>query len=231
MKIRLPDYWKRLKQWWDDIRYDVPYTQNRESFYTFDQHTPTVGVHLAHRPEIFMTFEDYQRLFTYIRCCPQEISGLGRVGVKEMSNGDLLLSDITLFKQKVTGHDTDLDQEAIGKLVTEIVMNGGEPTDLKLWWHSHHSMSVFWSKGQDEVTIANLKRFGMEYLVSIVGNHAGDYLCRLDIFTPLHVTIDNVPIRIITREDPMLKNRILAEIEDKVDGFHPSLERSTPFTL
>lgn len=220
----LKAWWKR---WWDDLRY---YPSYQPTFFTIERYAPGSGSCLTKRPEICITPEDYQRLFTYIKNCPQEISGLGCVRLDPM-NDHLILSDIMLFKQKVSGADTDLDQEAIGKLVTEMVMRDADPSTLKLWWHSHNSGSVFWSQHQDEKTIENLKRFGIEYLISIVGNHAGDYICRLDIFKPVHVTIDNIPIRILETENASLKAQILGEIQEKVEGYDPRKKASREFTI
>lgn len=225
MKKKLHEILDWFKRKWESLQESMQESVSYDSItyphYTMERYSQGSGACLTRRPEIWISPEDHQRLFGYMSNCPQEISGLGYAHLDKLPNGDLLLSNPMLFEQEVNFNETDLSQGDIGKFMFEMVKSGGDPENLKMWWHSHGSGSVFWSKHQDEKTIANLRRFGMEFLVSIVGNHFGDYLLRLDIFKPVHVTIDNIPLRIIQVEDLTLQAEILAEIEKKVSGYKP----------
>lgn len=98
----------------------------------------------------------------YVQKSPIEISGLGRV--KKHDNGDMEVVKVYLLEQENTGASTDIDGEAVAKLMFETRKDEG---DLNFWWHSHVDMGVFWS-GTDMATI---KEFGKNgYLLSTVFN-------------------------------------------------------------
>jgi hypothetical protein len=88
--------------------------------------------------------------------------------------------------------------------------------DYKLWWHSHYNFGTFWS-GIDDNTIESMDQETKEdnWLLSIVGNQKGDMLCRLDVFAPIRMTFNHVPIDV--SEIPTAMNEeIIAEIKEKV---------------
>ena len=140
-----------------------------------EKYVPGSGPVIAARPEICMMAPDHQRLLYNIQECPEEISGLALLDYKPAAN-NILVHNLRLLEQKVTSVMTDLDQVAIGKLMTQMIQKGHDTATLKVWWHSHAGGDVYWSKHQDEVTIRNLGDFGFDYLLSIVGKHRGEVL-------------------------------------------------------
>lgn len=177
---------------------------------------PGSGIIISHRPEIRILSSDDEKFWLHLTECPEEISGLALATYDAKAN-TLTISDLTLLEQKVSRVETDLDQTAIGKLMTDMITDGKDTGLLKVWWHSHVTSDVYWSQHQDEVTIQSLKHFGFDFLISIVGNVHGERLCRLDIFEPIHVTLDNVPIRIIHPTNPELRRQIRIDIGEKVE--------------
>jgi hypothetical protein len=180
-----------------------------------ERYAPGSGPVIAKRPEIFIMSPEEQKLWYYIEECPDEISGLGILKYNPDFN-TLLIEKLHLFQQKVSGAETDLDQIAIGKFINEMVMQDQDTAAIKVWWHSHCSGGVYWSGHEDQPTITRLRDFGLEYLLSIVGNHRREYLCRLDVFQPVQITLDNLPLRVYQPEDGELRARLRAEIADKL---------------
>lgn len=125
-----------------------------------------------------------QKLRAYIDGCKTEISGLGKI--KETENGFQLV-DVEILKQTVTGATTELDEDALGAFAFELHEQEEDLREWVCWWHSHANMKAFFS-GTDIATIKETTE--QKYLVSLVGNHAGDWKARLDIYEPAHATAE-----------------------------------------
>lgn len=161
-------------------------------------------------PGIYIMPEAMAKLETYIQLTTNEISGLGLV---EPWAGDLLIRDVFILEQECSASETELDEKALTDFLVECVKQDLDPTTVRLWWHSHANMGTFWSS-QDTSTIAKLRNDG--WLLSIVGNRARDYRCRLDLWSPLAMTLDQLPLQIAHVDHPELKEQLQAEIEQKV---------------
>ncbi len=151
-------------------------------------------------PPAFLRFttETYARLRLYVELCPSEIGGLGEV----LAEGDdLLVTGLALLDQRVSSAETELEPEAVLRLLHQCVAEGRDPAALRLWWHSHAEGEVEWSK-TDEATI---ERFGADSLVSLVTNKAGDLLCRWDTWRPERTTVDGIAVLI--PEEPLWRAR------------------------
>ncbi len=153
-----------------------------------------------------------EKLDAYIQNCDIEISGLGEV--QHIKDSEYLITDIFLFKQKGSAAETELDLDDLSVFMEKYITDGNCPSKLKLWWHSHAKMSVFWS-GTDETT-ADIFKGSSDWMISIVGNHKGEYLCRTDIYNPLRVTVDKLPIYLEVEKNKSLEDEIKQEIKDKV---------------
>jgi len=160
-------------------------------------------------PVVFITPEAKQRLDLYIQCAEGEISGLGTV--TRLGN-DFLINAVHLFEQECTASSTDLSVEDVSKFLLEAVRSGLAPETLKLWWHSHGRLEVFWS-GIDDGTA---QKFNNGWMLSAVGNKRGEYLIRLDLFEPIRLTLDGLRFEVREPENPALRAEIEAEIMEKV---------------
>ena len=147
-------------------------------------------------PPTFLRFtvETYARLRLYVELCPSEIGGLGEV----RAEGDgLLVTGLALLDQRVSAAETELEPEAVLRLLHQCLEEGRDPAALRLWWHSHAEHEVEWSE-TDEATI---QRFGADSLVSLVTNKAGDLLCRWDTWRPERSTVEEIPV--FSPEEPL----------------------------
>jgi len=158
-----------------------------------------------------------RRLDLYITQCKYEISGLGTVEANE--NGDLEVTELYLLDQVVSSGDTELPCESVAKFMAEAPDKGIDLSKVRLWWHSHATMSVYWSP-TDEAAINSFD--ASPWFVSIVGNHAGDYLARIDLFptelTPVRL---GQPAALETIHPEEEVDQVRSEIAERVSAAAP----------
>lgn len=140
--------------------------------------------------KVSFTPEAYDKMFNYIHAIDAEISGFGKI--ERISNNEIKIVDIKIFKQTVSSSETEIDEEDISSFLIELMNNNENPEDWKVWWHSHHTMDVFWS-GTDVATINKLVA-SMGWVLSVVGNKRDLLKCRLDIKEPFKMHKDDIPI-------------------------------------
>ena len=141
----------------------------------------------ARMPTVWLTPEVDQRLRHWVAIASGEMSALGMV---EETEGGFVVTRIFLPKQTCGAADTELDQAAVAQLLTELDAAGEDISKLRLWAHSHADFKVFWS-GTDESTVRQLAN--NEWTLALVVNKAGERRCRLDVWAPVHVTLDELP--------------------------------------
>jgi proteasome lid subunit RPN8/RPN11 len=167
---------------------------------------------LISSPAIYITPYAKQKMDLYITLCKDEISGFGTVSSSHLEEGFLLIDNVFIFEQECSGSHSDMSSEDVSKFIVEAVNNGIDPGNIKIFWHSHANSGVFWS-GTDNNCIEELSD---SWLISIVGNHKGQYLTRLDIFNLGRITIDELRLVIAHEENDSLKEQIEKEIKEKV---------------
>lgn len=148
-----------------------------------------------------------RKLDTYVSLALGEISGLGKI--KRMERGALLIEDIFIFDQDCTPSHTELNSDAVSDDMLDADL---DVATIRLWWHSHGDMDTFWSP-EDNETIHGLSN---EWMVSLVTNFAGDYLCRLDVYEPMQMTTENVSFQVYLEVDPALVENLRQEVRQKV---------------
>ena len=165
---------------------------------------------------IFIDGEAWAKLRHWVKLSgDNEVSCLGLID--ELKDGEritaLLVSEIYLLDQKVSGADVELDDKAVANLMIQLATEGIDTSKLKCWLHSHATMRVFWSSTDEECCsqLAN-----NSYSVSIVTNLRGDLLTRIDIYNPFRVTLNKVPIQIHCVCSKELEELYSAEFEAKV---------------
>lgn len=165
-------------------------------------------------PTVWMTREVRDMLELYILSTAGEISGLGKAVITQ---GDILITDIYLLRQKCSPTFTELDKEDVNKFLYDMLEHDEDPSEIKLWWHSHASMDVFWSPTDD----GTAEGFGNGWMLSLVSNKHGDYLARLDMYEPFKVTIDNLLVRTLPTGNTRFRKAIEDEISEKVSKYVP----------
>jgi len=162
--------------------------------------------------KVEMTERIYARLQGYVDEAGGEISGMGEI----VRDGDTFrVTEVYLLEQECSGADTHLEAMSIAKLREELDKQGKAQDGFKLWWHSHANMGVFWS-GTDNAT-AEMLVSDSDWMVSIVMNKEGEILARLDITTPFKLTVNKLPVYVVT-EGVVDSEDIKKEVADKVKG-------------
>ncbi len=165
---------------------------------------------------VFIDGEAWAKLRYWVKLAGQdEVSCLGLID--EIKDDGriiaLMVSEIYLLEQTVSGADTELDDKAVANLMIQLAAEGKDTSKLKCWIHSHANMRVFWSSTDEECCslLAN-----ESYSVSIVSNKRGDLLTRIDIYNPFRVTLNNVPTQIHCTCSKELEELYSAEFVAKV---------------
>lgn len=163
--------------------------------------------------EIQLPYEVWVKLMTYTKLIDEEINGLGIV---EREGSKFIIKDLVLLEQKVSSAQCDIKPDAMVSLMQEMIEAGrGEDIPkLRLWWHSHNSMGAFWSSTDDSTG----KNFaGSEFLVSIVTNHKGEMRGKVNLYSPIDLTIDNVGITVLKpMPDPEIIEKCKEDIRQHV---------------
>lgn len=162
--------------------------------------------------KILLSTQAYLKLKYYSLQCNTEISGLGLIHI---NNKNIIVDDIYLINQQASYASTELDKKSVALFLQEQHKKGIDTSLIKLWWHSHVKMDVFWSITDDSA----IECLGdtSNLIVSIVINHQLDMLGRIDVFNPIRITLDDVPVK-LNIVDNNLKKQIKKEIKQKVNN-------------
>lgn len=136
---------------------------------------------------------------------------------------DLLVHDVELFEQVCTAASTEMDQQALARFLVP----HPEPEKVRCWTHSHAALNVFWSQ-QDEACIEGLANESC--LVSIVVNKKHELKCRVDIWKPVRLTLDDLALE-VRLPDLDIKRQCERAFRDNVTEIQPVVSRWTPGPL
>ncbi len=166
--------------------------------------------------EVKIAYDAYRKLRIWTDIAKGEVSGLGTVEEIRDKHGRLtayLITDIDLIKQKSTTVETALDEQAVNEYLYRLVTEGKDPSKVKLWWHSHGNIDVFWSNTDSE----NIERLcNSGYFISLLTNKAEKLLCRIDVYQPFQITLDQVDINLNLFEEDELLDTCEREFRSKV---------------
>lgn len=142
-----------------------------------------------------------RKLNAYVQSVDAEIAGMGAIEVRE--DGNFWVTDIAIYDQEVTGGTADLSPQALAHFQTELIKNGISPRNWYLWWHSHNTMSAFFST-TDTGTIASSDEF--DHVLSLVVNKKRERKARFDVHRangiPMRLTKEHIDIEIAPEVNP-----------------------------
>ena len=96
--------------------------------------------------KFIMSNEDWTTLQHYARHAWDEYqSEIGGYMVVKYINNQFVFTEPVILEQEITAGNTDITKEAMGKYFTETEIKHGKEPYWLCWWHSHHTMGVFWS--------------------------------------------------------------------------------------
>lgn len=141
---------------------------------------------------------------------------IGGILIGYLKNDQIIVTGITVPKQKVTAASIFFDDESINEQLSELFFSESE-VGFVGWWHTHGTGKTFWSSTDQKDGIDKFLQplidnvegdLESKWLVSVVANASGDLLGRLDYYTVTPFgnyieTINEVPVvclPIITQE-------------------------------
>lgn len=118
------------------------------------------------KPTIVFEREAFEKITYWVDKSPIEISGFGLV--EELPENILKVTKVFLLPQKNGPAHTDIEAEDVAAAMHKYF---DEPGNVRMWWHSHVNMNVFWS-GTDMDTIKKLGAGG--WFAASVFNKKGE---------------------------------------------------------
>ena len=158
-------------------------------------------------PVLAIKAECLVKLFAYVEECSGEISGFGTISVDPDTN-TLLLEDVSILPQRISSVSVDIDANDIADFLVEEIAKGNDPNKLRVWWHSHAEMPVFFSS-TDIHTIEN-SLTQAPWLVSLVVNKKGEMKAAFTIYDPVKIWIDDIPVKV--HVEPNIREEVRADI-------------------
>jgi len=155
---------------------------------------------IEHKVSMSIEAEPYAEMMAYAhKFSPDECSGVGLVERIDYTDNSIefKITKVFLPNQYNTCTTTDIPDEELNRLNTELVMAGEETHKLKFHWHSHVDMDVFHSSTDDD----NYDELKLgEYAVSLVVNKKGAMLGSVHLYEPLRISVCNIEVEIEEQE-------------------------------
>ena len=165
--------------------------------------------------KILLTPEAHSKIIAMFQAVTTEVGAMmsGRI----VEGGDVLVEDIFITSQVVSGADVDFTEEGVDQ-ATLLGLQDGKI--IVGWVHSHGAMKQFWS-GTDERAITKLLEHTGTWLVSIVGNHACNMLGRIDYYSDSpfgrqRVKCDDLQISVVSTVTEDIRETIKSAIDANV---------------
>jgi len=169
----------------------------------------------------------YAKVMHWVNKTDIEVSGFGTVKY-DKDTRSFMVTDAYLLKQEGGAAHTDIDANAINKLMFESMNDEG---NLKWWWHSHVRMATFWS-GTDVDTIKELGKQG--WIVATVFNQlnsmksAVSYLSDTADFGSLLHYNEDIPTEIVK---PGITPDVIAQWDASFDANVSEKKFAPPYSV
>lgn len=150
----------------------------------------------------------FRKVMHWVNKSDFEVSGLGKVEY-DKENKVLHVVDAILLPQKNTSVSTEIDAEAIGKVMYQL------RASPRWWWHSHVNMGVFWS-GTDLDTIKQLGNGG--WFLSTVFNKRQEMKSAFCQSAPITMFVDDIETEVVEEIDDELIKQWNEEYEKNVEN-------------
>jgi len=117
-----------------------------------------------------------------------EKSEIGGMSVMvEDEDGDWTLEQPVILKQEISSGNTVLEKAALSIYYSKVGKKMGNKNFRFCWWHSHHTMSAFWS-GTDITAIDEFNEGDFSF--ALVVNLKGEYKFRVSVWNPVEAHQD-----------------------------------------
>ena len=137
----------------------------------------------------YITQKNWDKILGYAEeAYETEKSEIGGMSVMvEDKDGDWTLEQPVILKQEITASNTILEKEALSRYYSKVGKKMGNKNFRFCWWHSHHTMSAFWS-GTDITAIDEFNEGDFSF--ALVVNLKGEYKFRVSVWNPVEAHQD-----------------------------------------
>ena len=136
---------------------------------------------MGKHPTIVITPEALATMHRYVDRCSTEVGWLGTAEWRDDST--ILIDQVLLFKQKVSGATTRITAEGLHEVAEELLAQGDEGEavleNLRFWGHSHVAMQCFPSP-QDDLQMKDFEENGSPFFVRGIFNKNGEV--KFDVY-------------------------------------------------
>ena len=159
----------------------------------------------------YITQKNWDKILGYAEeAYETEKSEIGGMSVMvEDKDGDWTLEQPVILKQDITASNTVLEKEALSIYYSKVGKMMGKKNFRFCWWHSHHTMSAFWS-GTDITAIDEFNEGDFSF--ALVVNLKGEYKFRVSVWSPVEAHQD-VELEIIDAKHRCTK-KMKAEVKE-----------------
>lgn len=164
-------------------------------------------------PEILISDQAYDDIYTIVDIADKEVAWLGTVKQEE---NKFIIEEIFLFKQKASHAFCELDAGDISDWGTRLVLEREDAMEvlnnLKFWGHSHVNMGVFPSH-QDDMQMKEFQK--TDFFIRGIFNKKGEI--KFDLYlNQMGIEIHDVPWRRMTVVNSETREKWEKEISEKV---------------
>jgi len=141
--------------------------------------------------KITLPAEEWAFLVALVQRIKTESAALGYVTVTEEG---LVVHDLFVPEQEVTGATFEMDKTSVGKIAEENrVKKGLDIGDIRFQWHSHGTMSPGPSS-VDAGNVVDLLSCSGTWLLTMIMNRSLEYTLQLDVLKPHHARITGLQL-------------------------------------
>lgn len=152
-----------------------------------------------------------EKIHAYTMSVDSEIAGMGKVRLE--GTDTIVVEDVMIYEQDVSGATADLSPKAMAKWMSDLVRAGGSPKHWKLWFHSHDTMSAFFSKRDTDTMDLQTES---DWMCSLVVNKKRERQARLDMYRPFRMYMEDLEIEVEGAEKYSVPADIAKEVAEKV---------------
>jgi hypothetical protein len=134
----------------------------------------------------------------------------GFMVVKKRKDGSFEMFEPVILEQEITAGNTIITKNALASYYNKTAMKHGTDNLHYCWWHSHHTMSAFWS-GTD-LTAIDLEK-NNDWSCALVVNLRGEYKFRVNHWEPIE-TFKDIDIEIEGIKTKKVPKAIVNEVEE-----------------
>ena len=165
---------------------------------------------------VYIHKDNWDKIINYAKAAYKtekcEIGGMSVV-IKDPDD-DWIIENPVILKQEIGSTTCDLDKDELATYYTHMAMKYKDIEFRFCWWHSHHTMSAFWS-GTDLSSIEEYSDGDLSF--ALVVNLKEEYKCRVSVWKPVQMHED-VNLEIMSDiDDTTIPAEILTEVKAKCE--------------